>query len=149
MRFRSPERRPRSATRRRLPCGCRLCARFSRLSRRIRGTLPTGRSRLCAGRGWLHRCAERNEIVRVFNEARARAKRPFCANKRIGWNNVSLVVDVAILSVAISRVLIHIHREYARLHQGSLAHLLPVESVSTSVTGINSDSIQFEVGSWQ
>jgi len=41
--------------------------------------------------------------------------------KRIEWNNVSLVVDVAITFVAISRVLIH--REYARLHQGSLASL--------------------------
>jgi len=41
--------------------------------------------------------------------------------KRIGW--VSLVVDVAIMSVAIRGI----HREYARLHQGSLAllaHLL-------------------------
>ena len=40
--------------------------------------------------------------------------------KRIGW--VSLAVDAAIMSVAISRVLIH--REYARLPKGSLAHLL-------------------------
>ena len=43
--------------------------------------------------------------------------------KRIEWNNVSLVVDVAIILclLAISRVLIH--RDYARLHQGSLASL--------------------------
>ena len=61
--------------------------------------------------------AERSEIVRIFNEE-ARAKRMERV-KRIEWNNVSLVVDVAIMSVAISRVLIH--REYARLHQGSLA----------------------------
>ena len=39
-------------------------------------------------------CAERSEIVRIFNEGRARAK-------RIEW--VSLVVDAAIMSVAISR----------------------------------------------
>jgi len=45
--------------------------------------------------------------------------------KRIEWNNVSLVVDVAIMSVAISRVLIH--REYARLHQGSLPSLAHLE----------------------
>jgi len=41
--------------------------------------------------------------------------------KRIEWNNVSSVVDVAIMSVAISRVLIH--REYSRLPQSSLASL--------------------------
>ena len=40
---------------------------------------------------------------------------------RIEWNNVSSVVDGAIMSVAISRVMIH--REYTRLHQGSLASL--------------------------
>ena len=47
-------------------------------------------------------CAERSEIVRIFNEARAkRMKR--VKRIRIEWNNVSLVVDVAIMSVAISR----------------------------------------------
>ena len=39
--------------------------------------------------------------------------------KRIEWNKNSSVVDVAIMSVEISRV----HREYARLHQGSLTCL--------------------------
>ena len=39
--------------------------------------------------------------------------------KRIEW--VSLVVDVVIMYVAISRVLIHC--DYARLHEGSLASL--------------------------
>ena len=51
-----------------------------------------------------------------FNEARAkRVKR--VKRIRIEWKNVSLVVGVAIMSVAISRV--SIHRECARLHQGS------------------------------
>jgi len=40
--------------------------------------------------------------------------------KRIGWNNVSLVVDVTIMSVAISRTS---SRFYARLPKGSLASL--------------------------
>ena len=45
-------------------------------------------------------CAERSEIVRIFNEARAkRVKRV----KRIKWNSVSLVLDVAFMPVAISR----------------------------------------------
>ena len=39
-------------------------------------------------------CAERSEIVRIFNEARAkRVKRV----KRIKWNGVSLVLDVAFM----------------------------------------------------
>ena len=38
--------------------------------------------------------------------------------KRIEWNIVSYVVDVAILSVAISRT--SFHREYARFPQSSL-----------------------------
>jgi len=62
-------------------------------------------------------CAERSEARRIFNEARAnQTKRA----KRIEWNNVSLVVDVAIMSVAISR---DPSLEYSRLPQGSLASL--------------------------
>ena len=51
-------------------------------------------------RGGAIGCAERSEIVRIFNEARAkRVKRV----KIIERNNVSLVVDVTIISEAISR----------------------------------------------
>ena len=60
-------------------------------------------------------CAERSEIVRIFNEARARAKRVKRV-KRIEW--VSLVVDKAVCSLSRD-----FHRENSRLHQGSLAWL--------------------------
>jgi len=49
---------------------------------------------------FVERGAAPSEARRIFNEGRAkRVKR----TKRIGWNNVSLVVDGAIMSVAISR----------------------------------------------
>jgi len=83
-------------------------------------------------------CAERSQVC-VKNEARVkRTKR--AKRIRIEWNNVSLVVDVAIAPAAISR---GIYREYARLPQGSLsslAHLLHLgghESV-TAIAHVNS-----------
>jgi len=54
---------------------------------------------------------------RIFNEARAKRMKRV---KIIEWNNVSLVMDVAVCSIFSWD---SIHRDYSRLYQGSLAHL--------------------------
>ena len=67
--------------------------------------------------------AERSEIVRIFNNE-GRAKQTERA-KRIEWNNVSLVVDVAIMSAAISRDPSRVCSSSSRLARFALlAHLL-------------------------
>jgi len=71
-----------------------------------------------------------SEARRIFKEARAkRVKRV----KRIEWINVSSVVDVASHNVLQPNR--GIHREYSRLHQGSLASLahLPAPLVPCSL----------------